>query len=217
MKLHYSNDGATNSRYRKIRSVINALKLEVTDVPHDSNADLSKLTVFNTLPLLETNEGTFFSSNTIIRYLAALSGNNLYGGDNLYQRALISQWLDITTCDFEAAVAGVAIARDGREVDSVKLLADIHKFLAFVESHLNGKKFLVGDSASLADYSLATSIAVVLTTLGEEERKAYPNVTAWYLSLVATDAIIGSADLPKEAHKAFRAKQPKQEKKAEKK
>lgn len=167
MKLHYSNDGATNSRYRKIRSVINALKLEVTDVPHDSNADLSKLTVFNTLPLLETNEGTFFSSNTIIRYLASLSGNQLYGGDNLYQRALVSQWLDITTCDFEAAVAGVAIARDGREVDSVKLLADIHKFLGFVETHLNGKKFLVGEGATLADYSLATSIAVVLTTLGD--------------------------------------------------
>lgn len=29
MKLHYSTEGATNSRYRKIKSVINALKLEV--------------------------------------------------------------------------------------------------------------------------------------------------------------------------------------------
>jgi glutathione S-transferase len=76
---------------------------------------------------------------------------------------------------------------------------------------------VVGDSATLADYSLATSIAVVLTTLGEEERKPYPNVTAWYLSLVATDVVIGSADLPKEAHKAFRAKQAKQEKKVEQK
>ena len=55
----------------------------------------------------------------------------------------------------------------------------INKFLGFVESHLNGKKFLVGESASIADFSLAAGIAVVLTTLGEEERKAYPNTTAW--------------------------------------
>lgn len=59
---------------------------------------------------------------------------------------------------------------------------------------------------------MAVGIAVVLAVLGEEERKAYPNITAWYLSLVATDAIIGGKDFPKESHKAFR---PKQEKKKE--
>jgi glutathione S-transferase len=190
MKLHFSTEGATNSRYRKIKSVINALKLEVAEVSHDSNSDLTNISVFNTLPLLETPQGTFFSSNTIIRYLASTAGNQLYGA-SLYQRALVDQWLDITTCDFEAAVAAVAIARDGREVDAVKVLADVNKFLGFVEGQLSGKKFLVGDSATLADYSLATGISVVLTSLGEEERKAYPNITAWYLSIVETDATIG--------------------------
>ena len=139
MKLHYSTEGATNSRYRKIKSVINALKLEVQEVAHDASVDLSTVSVFNTLPILETPQGTFFSSNTIIRVLAATAGNTLYGGDNLHHRAQVDQWLDITTCDFEAAVAAVAIARDGREVDSVKILADINKFLGFVESLLNGK------------------------------------------------------------------------------
>lgn len=70
-------------------------------------------------------------------------------------------------------------------------MADVNKFLGFVEGQLSGKKFLVGDSATLADYSLAAGIAVVLASLGEEERKAYPHVTAWYLSIVETDAIIG--------------------------
>jgi elongation factor 1-beta len=217
MKLHYSTEGATNSRFRKIKSVINALKLEVAEVAHDANADLTAISVFNTLPLLETPEGTFFSSNTIIRYLAATAANQLYGGDNLHLRALVDQWLDITTCDFESAVAAVALAKDGREVDAVKVLADVNKFLGFVEGQLTGKKFLVGEGATLADYSLATGIAVVLSSLGEEERKAYPNVTAWYLSLVETDAIIGGKDFPKESHKTFRAKKEKKEKKEEKK
>ena len=80
---------------------------------------------------------------------------------------MIDQWLDITTCDFESAVAAVAIAKEGREVDAVKITADINKFLGFVENHLKGKKFLVGASASIADYSLATGIAVILTSLGD--------------------------------------------------
>lgn len=217
MKLHYSTEGATNSRYRKIKSVINALKLEVQEVAHDASVDLSAVSVFNTLPLLETPQGTFFSSNTIIRFLAATAGNQLYGGDNLHLRALVDQWLDLTTCDFEAAVAAVAIAKDGREVDGAQILADINVFLVFVENHLNGKKFLVGETASIADFSLAAGIAVVLTTLGEEERKPYPNITAWYLSLVATDAIIGSKDFPKDSHKAFKPKKDKKEEKKEQK
>lgn len=100
MKLHYSTESSTNSRYRKIKAAANALKVEITDVPHDANADLSAVSVFNTLPILETPEGSFFSSNTIIRYLANVAGGKLYGGDNLHQKALVDQWLDITTCDF---------------------------------------------------------------------------------------------------------------------
>lgn len=71
---------------------------------------------------------------------------------------------------------------------------------------------MVGDSATLADYSLSTGLSIVLTVLGEEERKAYPNLTAWYLSLVETDPTIGTKDLPKEAHKAFKPKHEKKEK-----
>lgn len=60
---------------------------------------------------------------------------------------------------------------------------------------------------TIADISIASAISVVFTTLlGEEERKAYANLTSWYSSLVATDSTIGSKDLPKEAHKAFKGK-----------
>jgi hypothetical protein len=38
-------------------------------------------------------------------------------------------------------------------------------------------------------------------------------LTTWYLSLVNVDLTIGSKDLPKEAHKAFKSKQAKKEKK----
>ena len=117
----------------------------------------------------------------------------------------------------------MAIAKEGRDVEGAKIVADIQKFLGFVEKHLDGKKFLVGDSATIADYSLASGIAVVLSSLGDDDRKAYPNVIAWYLSLVATDAVIGSKDFPKQSSKPFKAQKDKkgdkkkEEKKEEKK
>ncbi len=84
---------------------------------------------------------------------------------------------------------------------------DVHKFLKVLEGQLSGRKFLVGDELSIADISIATGVAIVLTTLlGEEERKAYPNVNAWYLNIVATDNTIGPKELPKDAHKAFKPK-----------
>ncbi len=59
---------------------------------------------------------------------------------------------------------------------------------------------------------------VFSSVLGEEERKAYPSLTAWYLNVAGTDKTIGSTDLPKESHKSFKGKKAqKQEKKPEKK
>jgi len=43
----------------------------------------------------------------------AATANKLYG-NNLHNRALIDQWLDVSACDFEAAVAAVSIAKDGK-------------------------------------------------------------------------------------------------------
>ncbi len=117
------------------------------------------------MPLLETPDGTFFSTNTIVRYLANTKGGELYGGDNLHNKALVDQWLDVVACDLEAAVAAIIVARDGKEVDTQKVAEDINKFLAVIEARLNGKKHLVGEQLALADITIATCLSVVMTTL----------------------------------------------------
>ena len=201
-----------NSRYRKIRAVIKAANLTVEDVPHETNTNLSKLSVFKTLPILETPEGNIFSSNSIVRYLATVGGNKLYGGENLHHRALVDQWLDVSACEFDAAVSAIAVAKDGKEVDVAALSQDIHKFLGVIEQTLNGKKFFVGDQLSIADIALAANLSIVFSNfLGEAERAKLPNTTAWYLNIVGIDSNIGNKDLPKEAHKAFAPKKDKKE------
>jgi glutathione S-transferase len=145
MKLHYSSEQTANNRYRKVKAVAAALGLNLEEVAHDSSADLTTISPFNTLPLLQTAEGTFFSSNTIVRYLANSQGK-LYGGQNILTNSLVDQWLDITVCDLEAAVAAITIATHGTvTVDTTKVSEDVHKFLAALEGQLHGKKFLVGE------------------------------------------------------------------------
>lgn len=152
----------------------------------------------NTLPVLETPEGTFFSSNTILRYLASTNKKELYGNGNLHNQALIDQWLDITTCDFEPAVRSVSLHQHGTKVDFGKLMEDVNKFLTFVEKHLGEKKFLVGDSLSIADISLASNVSVVFEFMfGEGQRKKYPNTLNWYTSIATANKEVGAVELPK--------------------
>jgi elongation factor 1-gamma len=67
-------------------------------------------------------------------------------------------------------------------------MEDINKFLAFIEKHLGEKKFLVGDSLSIADLSLASNVSVVFGVMfGEGQRKKYPNTLNWYNSIVASN------------------------------
>ena len=74
---------------------------------------------------------------------------------------MVDQWLDITTCDFEPAVRGIPRHVNGEKIDFGKLMEDVNKFLTFVDKHLSERKFLVGDSLSIADLSLASSVSVV--------------------------------------------------------
>ena len=161
MKLHLNTEATSVASARKLRSVILATEAKVEEVVYKTGDDVSKVSFFNTLPLLETPEGTFFSSNTIIRYLASAFKKDLYGGDNTFQKSLIDQWLDITTCDFEPAVKGIGKHQNGEKIDFGKLMEDVNKFLGFVEKHFAQKKFLVGESLSIADLSLASNISVV--------------------------------------------------------
>lgn len=116
-KLHFCTDLPIQYRYRKIKAVISALGVKVVDVPRETFADLRGLSPMHTLPLLETSEGNFSSSNTIIRYLAAKCDYKLYGKDSLYERALIDQWLDLTQCDFDTCSIALNVYLDGKEVD----------------------------------------------------------------------------------------------------
>jgi glutathione S-transferase len=123
---------------------------------------LKELSSIPTLPLLSTDEGNFTNSNTIIRYLATKNEYKLYG-ENLHERALIDQWLDLNVCDFDTCVVAVNVYLEGKEVDIDKVIEDAEKFLTHLNRHLKNRKYLVGDSLTIADLAIAATIAPVLS------------------------------------------------------
>jgi elongation factor 1-gamma len=113
MKLHYSSCPISVATNRKLKSVIAATDSKVEEVTYKGGDDISKLSAFNTLPLLETPEGTIFSSNAIARYLASTNKKELYGNGNIYCQGLIDQFLDFATFELEPAVRGVSKHQHG--------------------------------------------------------------------------------------------------------
>lgn len=194
MKLHYNSEDFSIVTTRKLNSVVAATGAQLQLVAHKTKDDISKISVFHNLPLLETPEGPLFASSTIVRYLATTLKNQLYGGDNLHHKALIDQWLDLNTTEFEAAARAVVAQQHGVKIDSGKLMEEVNKFLSVVEKHLATNKFLVGDSLSIADLALAASVSVVFSVMfGEGQRKKYQNTVAWYASVVAVHPECGPA------------------------
>jgi glutathione S-transferase len=129
MKLHLSGEPVSLATSRKLKSIIESTGSQVELITYKLGDDISKLSAVGTLPLLETAEGTFFASNTIARYLATANKIELYGNGNMHNQALIDQWLDLITCDFEPSVRAISNQVNGHKIDFSKLIADLNKFL----------------------------------------------------------------------------------------
>lgn len=134
-------------------------------------------------------------------------------------KSLVDQWLDAAACELEPVVTAILYHQQGKEADFGKIMEDVNKFLMIVEKHLKEKKFLVGESWTIADYSIASSVSVIFSVmLGEGPRKKYPNILNWYTAIATATTEVGPKDLPKEADDAFKGgKKGKKEEKDEKK
>lgn len=102
----------------------------------------------------------------------------------MYERALIDQWLDLTQCDFDTCAIAINLYLDGKEVDIESVTADAEKFLTHLNKHLKNRKFIVGNSLTIADLAIAATIGPVISNMyGEEERRKYSLISTWYHSI----------------------------------
>lgn len=116
------------------------------------------------VPVWIDDQGTFWESNTICRYLAARHGRDDLLPTAAADRARVEMWMDWSAGDLNAAWRFPFMAlvrRDPRFADSAQVERGIAAWNALMEvldGHLaDGRRFVAGDRFTLADVAVGLS------------------------------------------------------------
>lgn len=141
------------------------------------------------IPLLEDGDYVLWESNAIMRYLAMQYGEDgaLYPADPR-TRAGIDRWLDWTLSTlqptevplFWGMVRTPAAERDMAAMREKAL--EVGKLWAMVDTHLQGRRYMEGETFSIADIALAALCRRFLGLDGIDKPRL-PRLEAWYESL----------------------------------
>lgn len=138
------------------------------------------------VPVLTDGELTLWESDAIICHLARKAGSNLWPEDDAHKIEIL-RWSSWNANHFTRATGAlyfeyVIKAMFGiGEPDPVEVgpaMEQFHRFGRVLDDHLNGRKYLVGDELSVADFAVAVSLPYA------EQMKLplddYPNIARWH-------------------------------------
>lgn len=234
VKLHLL-PGSTRSSSVLIAALLSKVPFTTTfHTPASCKSDeYLKIHPFGKLPSAETPEGPLYESNTICRYFARKS-KSLYG-NNLYEEALVDQWLDTIRTDFAAASRFIwsvfGFPDNFYKYDLKHLHHDLNeyvKILKVVDNKLAKKQFLIGETLTIADVTFVADLSYLFKYFfTAEHRQHLTYVTAYYERLALMPefrSVLGKIEYPeKPFHPCIvkteepKKEQKKQEKKEDKK
>jgi len=179
-------------------------------------------------PVLETPEGPIFEANAIVRYVAKLGRNNLYGS-NAFEAAQVEQWIEFASIEIDLPVSVwvfpiLGYIPDNKE-GTQRAKGDVRKVLDILNKHLQTRTFLVGERISLADIVVSMSLFYAYQrVLDSGFRKQFVNTNRWYLTIVnqpEVKPIVGEVKLSEKMeiapHVETKEEAPKEQKPKEKK
>jgi len=173
--------------------------------------EFTKINPNGKIPVLVTEEGNLFESNTILRYIARISKQAKLYGNNTYEEALVDQQLDWFISYFEPVYLHVALPITGNRSYNQgvydKALDAVKEMLKQIEETLKTTQYLIGTTFTLADIYLAQYCQFLFRyALDEKGRKPYPNLVKYYNNL-ANEAnfkdVLGRPFLTKTALKPY--------------
>jgi glutathione S-transferase len=128
------------------------------------SAAFLKLNPAGKLPVLVDGDLVLTESVAIVLYLAEKYGERRLIPKDLAQRAQVYKWLFFTVTELEQPLwriaRNTAIYPEGRRLpDDVVLAGEDFASMALVlERHMSGRRFVVGDEVSIADFVLAYTL-----------------------------------------------------------
>ena len=134
------------------------------------------------IPVLEDGDLTLRDSQAILVYLALKYGNENWLPTSPNEMASVMQWLFTASNEIARGLA------DSRYYKKFKIDLDIKKahsisklILTVIDNHLDGKKWLELNRATIADIACFPYIA--LAHEGDISLDAYPNVQKWIVRI----------------------------------
>jgi len=223
MKLYVNN--ATSMPNALARIVQHATgqdaELVVADDEFRKTPGYKALTTTDKFPLLQTAEGCLHESTAIAKYFCTLAGGKFLGS-NAVERSQVDQWLAWNNTGliphFVPAVYSIFGWAPVTQTEFNDAIKAIKGHVKTLNTALEGKKFLVGDSITVADLTVALVLSYLFqTTLDAGFRKAMKNTTAWAESVYEHEsfvAILGKITLCAKALKPVLKVEEKKVKKA---
>jgi glutathione S-transferase len=138
------------------------------------------------VPVLEHKGRRFTQSGVILDYVAEMTGR--FGPRDAEERREILRWTLFDNHKFTSYYATLrflfGLQKSGETPVVEFLRARVRGAYGVADKHLAGRKFLLGDAPTIADFSLAGYVFYDEPT-GIDRAKEFPNVDAWAARIAA--------------------------------
>jgi glutathione S-transferase len=166
-----------------------AVQVDLKNGEHKSPEFLN-LNPFGQVPVLDDDGTTLFDSNAILVYLA-----NKYDADSRWLprdpkgQADVQAWLSVAAGQIAFGPAAARlITVFGAKYNPEDVIGRAHGLLKVMEAQLAARRFLVGNSATLADIAGYSYISAAPE--GNVDLAAYANVRAWLARVEALPGFV---------------------------
>ncbi|MEN3950497.1 glutathione S-transferase [Iodidimonas sp. SYSU 1G8] len=122
--------------------------------------DFLALNPFGQVPVLDDGGIIIPDSNAILVYLAKKAGRTEWLPDDPQGAAAVQRWLSVAAGEVAYGPAAARlITVFGAAYDADEVIARAHSFLGKLETHLTGRRWLVGEGPTVADIAIYSYVA----------------------------------------------------------
>ena len=190
MKLHVF---PPSPRALKVRALVRHLDLEVEEVVVDLFKGEQRAPAFAALnanmrmPVLEDGDFVLWESNAILQYLAAKRPESRLWPTDARGQADVARWSNWesahwapagTPIVFERVVKKLGGMGDPNPAEVARGEALFHPLAEVLNGHLRGKRWLLGDTLTVADFAVATGLA--FADAAQLPLEKYVEIVRWY-------------------------------------
>ncbi|MEP1535741.1 MAG: glutathione S-transferase [Paracoccaceae bacterium] len=171
------------------------IDLDMANGAHKA-ADYLAISPFGLVPAIDDNGTSLADSNAIITYLvkAYADGSNWLPSDPK-DAAEVQRWLSVAASEiYSGPCAARLVTLFGADRDHAAAIAKSHALFKVMDSHLDKRDFLVGETITIADVAGYSYIAHAPE--GGVSLNAYPNIQSWLQRIENKPKFVGMINSP---------------------